>query len=176
MAEADVPSTLAADAPQQAFLMVATQQAEDARIAEEARVAEEAAAAQAAADAAAARQKAIQAAPAPSPPPVAASPAPYTGGIHAQPFLVCVRRHESDRSDVNGDGLYDGGYQAQNPGSSAAGAYQFLTSTWNSVVNQMGHPEWGGVASAYPEDVQDQVAWWTYTTQGPGPWAGSGCY
>src|SRR5690554_2361534 len=41
--------------------------------------------------------------------------------IRRDPFLTCVRAAESDRS---------GGYAAQNPRSTASGAYQFLDSTW----------------------------------------------
>lgn len=108
----------------------------------------------------------------PAPPP---PPPPFDGSIHAQPFLVCVRTHESDRSDANGNGLHDGGYQAYNP-SGAAGAYQFMPGTWNSVVNAMGHPDWSGDPRSFSEDIQDQVAWWTYVNEGPSPWAGSGCY
>ena len=45
------------------------------------------------------------------------------------PFLTCVRHHESDR------GAYPhiNGYGAQNPYSSASGAYQFIDSTWRNV-------------------------------------------
>ncbi len=45
------------------------------------------------------------------------------------PFLVCVRHFESDR----GAFPFDRGYAAQNPTSTASGAYQFLDSTWRGA-------------------------------------------
>lgn len=96
---------------------------------------------------------------------------------HKQPFLICVRRHESDRDDVNHNGLHDGGYAAENPYSDASGAFQFLQSTWNTRAGQLGRPD---LIGRYPATVsvvdQDYMAWSTYVNFGPGDWNGSGCY
>lgn len=88
--------------------------------------------------------------------------------------LACIRRHESDR----GPYPHTRGYQAQNPVSSASGAYQFLDGVWRNVSARAGY---GGYARAKfaPPSVQDAVAAWTYTHQGPRgtgyPWRGTGC-
>lgn len=72
-----------------------------------------------------------------------------------QGFLACVRAHESDTA---------GGYSAQNPTSSASGAYQIINSTWG---NFMGYP----TAASAPPWVQDLRA-----TQLPrSAWHGTGC-
>ena len=84
---------------------------------------------------------------------------------HSPPggFLACVRRHESG-----------GDYRAQNPSSSASGAYQYIRSTWVVVSARAGH---GGypTASSAPPHVQDAVAQWTVANVGKSPWAGTGC-
>lgn len=85
--------------------------------------------------------------------------------IQAHPFLVCVRAHESDRA---------GGYAAQNPRSTASGAYQFLDSTWRSVSPRAGFPGYSRAVDA-PWWVQDAVALWHYRNLGPSAWAGTGC-
>jgi hypothetical protein len=78
-----------------------------------------------------------------------------TGGGHSSDFLACVRAHESDTA---------GGYSAQNPSSSASGAYQILDSTWQ---NYGGYP----TAASAPPSVQDERA-----HQLPrSAWNGSGC-
>lgn len=91
------------------------------------------------------------AAPAPKPKPVAkpapkpapkpaAKPAPRhvaPGGIAA-----CIRKYES------GDD-----YTAQNPSSTASGAYQFLDSTWQGVTGLPGR------AMNYPPATQDAAFW-----------------
>ena len=82
------------------------------------------------------------------------------------PFLVCVRAHESDTS---------GGYRAQNPRSSASGAYQFLDRTWRNVAPAAGY---GGYARAIhaPPHVQDAVAYNLAITRGQRfHWNGTGC-
>ena len=86
------------------------------------------------------------------------------------PFLTCVRHHESDR------GAYPhiNGYGAQNPYSSASGAYQFINSTWRNVSARSGHAGYATAASA-PWYVQDAVALWTYNNGGRSAWAGTGC-
>jgi peptidoglycan hydrolase CwlO-like protein len=133
---------------------------------------------QAAAEAAAA-EAAAAAAPPPSAQPPAqpannAAPAPVpatsapTGGVsphHNDPYLTCVRRHESSDN-----------YQAYNPGGPAYGAYQFLQSTWNLAANHAGRGDLVGLdprrASQYD---QDEMAWTTYQWQGKRPWSVDPC-
>lgn len=87
-------------------------------------------------------------------------------GCHgAHPTLACIRAHESDTA---------GGYQAQNPTSSASGAYQYIDSTWRNVSRRAGHPGYRRAIHA-PPHVQDQVAWWHIHHLGTSAWAGSGC-
>ena len=83
--------------------------------------------------------------------------------VQAHPFLSCVRAHESK-----------GDYTAQNPRSSASGAYQFLDSTWRNVSVSSGH---GGYARASqaPWWVQDAVALWLVNSGGRSAWNGTGC-
>lgn len=60
-------------------------------------------------------------------------------------------------------------YQAQNPGSSASGAYQFLTSTWRSLSASAGY----ATAASAPASVQDAAALELYNQAGTSPWAAS---
>lgn len=60
-----------------------------------------------------------------------------------------------------------GNYRAKNPGSSAAGGWQFLDSTWEEVT---GLP---GPASAYSVEVQDRAAVKLYARAGTRPWNAS---
>ncbi len=83
--------------------------------------------------------------------------------VQAHPFLSCVRAHESG-----------GNYTAQNPRSSASGAYQFLDSTWRNVSVKSGHPGYSRASHA-PWHVQDAVALWLYNNGGRSAWAGTGC-
>ena len=86
-------------------------------------------------------------------------------GHHNDPFLTCVRQHESG-----------GNYQAVSPGGQYRGAYQFLQSTWDATANHIGAGNLVGLdPSAASATVQDDMAWALYQWQGPGPWAGSGC-
>jgi len=78
-------------------------------------------------------------------------------------FLACVRRHESG-----------GNYQAENPTSTASGAYQFLDSTWRTLSARAGHSGWGHAASA-PPSVQDAVAIYTVNSGWASAWDGTGC-
>jgi hypothetical protein len=78
-------------------------------------------------------------------------------------FLACVRRHESG-----------GNYQAENPVSTASGAYQFLDSTWRTMSARAGHSGWGHAASA-PPAVQDAVAQYTVNSGWSSAWNGTGC-
>ena len=90
--------------------------------------------------------------------------------IRLHPVLVCIRHHESDRTVWP----YVRGYGAQNPVSSASGAYQFVDGTWRSQSSRAGY---GGYARAKfaPPEVQDAVAYYTITHGGRGHWRGSGC-
>lgn len=91
--------------------------------------------------------------------------------IQMNPFLTCVRHHESDR----GPFPHTAGYQAENPYSSASGAYQFIDSTWRSVSAAAGYPGYGH-ASWAPPSVQDRVAYHVAIELGQRyHWNGTGC-
>lgn len=137
---------------------------EDARIAEEARKAAEAqqAAKQAAYLRAVAASKPSSSSSAPAP---KAATRKSSGGGGGSSTMACIRAHESDTS---------GGYSAENPTSSASGAYQFVSGTWRSMSAAAGYPGYSTAGSA-PASVQDAVAAYTIRTQGTGAWAGSGC-
>lgn len=92
----------------------------------------------------------------PPPPPTTAVPAPSTqASVSDSEFLACVRAHESDTA---------GGYSAQNPTSSASGAYQIIDSTWG---NYKGYAH----AKDAPPAIQDERA-----LQLPrSAWHGTGC-
>ncbi len=83
--------------------------------------------------------------------------------VQAHPFLSCVRARESK-----------GSYTAQNPSSTASGAYQFLDSTWRNVSVRSGNPGYSRAAHA-PWYVQDAVALWLYNNGGRSAWNGTGC-
>jgi hypothetical protein len=80
-------------------------------------------------------------------------------------FLSCVRNRESGGNY----GIYNAG------GSGAAGAYQFMPGTWNSIAASAGRSDLVGLdpAQAAPGD-QDALAQALYAQQGAGPWGG-GC-
>lgn len=78
-------------------------------------------------------------------------------------FLACVRRHESG-----------GNYRAENPVSTASGAYQFLDSSWRTLSARAGHGGYGHAASA-PPWVQDAVAIYTVNAGWSSAWNGTGC-
>jgi hypothetical protein len=103
-----------------------------------------------------------------APGPAAAASQPVAGPVYSDSspggFLSCVRNRES-----GGDyGVYNQG------GSGAAGAYQFLPGTWNSVAASVGRSDLVGVspAQASPAD-QDAMAQALYAQQGAAPWGGS---
>jgi Transglycosylase-like domain len=119
----------------------------EAAAAAEAEAEAEAAAARAAAEAAAARQV-VRSAPSTS----------SNGGV-----LECIKQRESS-----------GNYSVYNSqGSGAAGAYQFMPSTWNSIAASTGRSDLVGVdpAAASPSD-QDAMAAALYQQQGTAPWGG----
>ncbi|MEP7330657.1 MAG: transglycosylase family protein [Terracoccus sp.] len=62
-----------------------------------------------------------------------------------------------------------GSYTAQNPSSSASGAYQFLTSTWRALPASAGYP----TAASAPAGVQDRAAQQLFAQQGTSPWLAS---
>lgn len=99
-------------------------------------------------------------------------PGPAPADLHAHPFLVCTRAHESDRDDVNGNGLHDAGYHTAT-GNGYWGAYQFLQSTWDNTAR---HAGWNGLVGVRPSSAsvaeQDQMAWHLYEWQGSSPWGG----
>jgi Transglycosylase-like domain len=105
--------------------------------------------------------------PEPEPQPARWTPAPVAQAQSAGggDFLSCVRNRESG-----------GDYSVHNyGGSGAAGAYQFLPSTWNSTAAASGRSDLVGVdpGAASPAD-QDAMAQALYTQQGSSPWGG-GC-
>jgi hypothetical protein len=93
-----------------------------------------------------------------------------TRSVQLHPFLTCVRRHESDR----GPYPHTRGYRAQNPRSTASGAYQFLNSSWRVLSRRAGFPGYSRAKYA-PPAVQDAVAYWTLRNYGKSPWNGTGC-
>jgi hypothetical protein len=103
-----------------------------------------------------------------SPPPPTTSPpapAPVAHPIdNPDGFLACVRNRESG-----------GDYTIHelSGASSAAGAYQFLPSTWDQTARDAGRPDLVGIdpAAASPAD-QDAMAEYLYATQGAAPWGG----
>jgi Transglycosylase-like domain len=86
-------------------------------------------------------------------------------GSNPGDFLSCVRNRESGGNY----GIYNSG------GSGAAGAYQFMPGTWNSIAASVGRGDLVGIdpAQAAPAD-QDAMAQALYAQQGAGPWGG-GC-
>ena len=78
-------------------------------------------------------------------------------------FLACVRRHESG-----------GNYRAENPVSTASGAYQWLDSSWRSVSRMAGYSGWGHAADA-PPHIQDAVSIWALNNGYKSAWNGTGC-
>jgi hypothetical protein len=108
--------------------------------------------------------EAAQAAQAAAPAPQRASSATYYSSNPGD-FLSCVRNRESGGNY----GVYNSG------GSGAAGAYQFMPGTWNSIAASSGRGDLVGLdpAQAAPAD-QDAMAQALYAQQGAAPWGG-GC-
>jgi muramidase (phage lysozyme) len=90
--------------------------------------------------------------------------------VQLHPFLTCVRAHESDRSGYP----HTRGYTAQNPRSSASGAYQFIDSTWRTVSAQAGYPGYSKAKYA-PWYIQDAVTLHVFNNGGRSHWRGTGC-
>jgi hypothetical protein len=87
--------------------------------------------------------------------------------LQNHPFLVCVRAHESATA---------GAYEAQNPVSTASGAYQFLDATWKVASVQAG---FYGLPTAKSAEwwVQDAVAYDLAIRRGQkSHWNGTGCF
>jgi hypothetical protein len=97
------------------------------------------------------------------PAPVTARSSAVSSSSGGGDFLSCVRNRESGGNY----GIYNSG------GSGAAGAYQFLPGTWNSIAASVGRSDLVGVdpAQASPAD-QDAMAAALYAQQGSAPWGG----
>lgn len=89
--------------------------------------------------------------------------------VQMHPFLTCVRAHESDRNYP-----HTGGYTAQNPRSTASGAYQYIDGTWRTVSAQAGYPGYSKAKYA-PWYVQDAVTLHVINNGGRSHWRGTGC-
>lgn len=77
----------------------------------------------------------------------------------------CIRKHES---------INAGHYRAQNPYSSASGAYQYIDSTWRNVSRRAGYPGYSRAKYA-PHWVQDAVFIYHATHYGLSAWRGTHC-
>ena len=78
--------------------------------------------------------------------------------IAVPPILQAIKQCESG-----------GSYTAVNPSSGASGAYQFLTSTWQSLSASAGY----ATAAAAPAAVQGPAAIELYNEAGTTPWVSS---
>jgi hypothetical protein len=81
--------------------------------------------------------------------------------IHA--FARCVRNHESADAGL---------YLAENPSSSASGAYQFIDSTWRNYASRLGYSY--SRAKYAPPAVQDRV-FRLAASESPLHWRGTNC-
>ena len=82
---------------------------------------------------------------------------------HRHPTLACIRHNESA---VGTAFPHATGYNAQNPRSSASGAYQFIDSTWRNITREMGTGTEYAKARHAPPVVQDAVAYWAIVDPG----------
>lgn len=83
-------------------------------------------------------------------------------------FGLCVRRHES---------MQAGHYRAHNGSSSAAGAYQFLTGTWqgNARFTKLAKQWANSTADHAPPFAQDAVFIHAVLNGGAHAWVGTNC-
>ena len=97
---------------------------------------------------------------------VAADAAAFAGGASAATADDFARLRQCESG--GNYGVYNSG------GSGAAGAYQFLPGTWNSIASSSGRSDLVGVdpARAAPAD-QDAMASALYAQQGSAPWGGA---
>lgn len=87
-----------------------------------------------------------------------ASGADAASSTQASSTLAAIKQCESG-----------GNYQAQNPVSTASGAYQMLDTTWRSLHASKGYAK----AKYAPKAVQDAAAVELYNQMGTSPWASS---
>lgn len=78
----------------------------------------------------------------------------------------CIREHES---------INAGHYKAENPVSSASGAYQFIDSTWRHYAKNVPSARKYKRAVDAPPVVQDRVFLLAVKWNGLGHWVGTGC-
>ncbi len=78
-------------------------------------------------------------------------------------FARCVRNHESVNAGL---------YKAQNPSSSASGAYQFIDATWRHYAKRLGYSYARAVYA--PPAVQDRV-FRLAASESPLHWKGTNC-
>jgi len=79
---------------------------------------------------------------------------------------LCIRRHES---------LHAGHYNAENPSSTASGAYQFLDGTWRGIAKWVKGAEGYRRASDAPPMIQDKVFIHSILHGGIHAWNGTWC-
>lgn len=77
---------------------------------------------------------------------------------HDHPTLACVRGNESANEPDP--------YTAQNPVTSASGAYQMVTRTWQTISREMGVGTEYAKAKHAPPIVQDAVAYYAMVDPG----------
>jgi hypothetical protein len=95
----------------------------------------------------------------------ATSVRPAVGAAWMQAFARCVIRHES---------LTSGLYKAENPTSTASGAYQFIDSTWRGLARAIGFAQYRHASDA-PPAVQDRAFYWSISHGGIHNWNGTHC-
>jgi muramidase (phage lysozyme) len=81
-------------------------------------------------------------------------------------IMKCIRHHESDTA---------GGYRAQNPISTASGAYQYLDGTWRAFSHQAGYAHSPRHAKNAPPWMQDAVTRWALWNGHAKSWHGTWC-
>lgn len=87
-----------------------------------------------------------------------------------------IRGCESGDGDRNQKRAHPGNYKAENPRSTASGAWQILDGTWQGVGNVPESKKYRHASHA-PRSVQDDVAWAIYLDRSTSPWNSSrGCW